>query len=88
MKNYKEIPVGGVAWKKSLEYETGTWRSIKPVVDDEKCTRCLECYIYCPDSSISYEGDRIVIDYAHCKGCGICAKECPQSAITMVEEEK
>ena len=88
MKNYKEIPLGGVAWKKSPEYETGSWRSLKPVVDDKKCTRCLICWIYCPDASIMYEDDKIRIDYGHCKGCGICANECPQNAISMVEEEK
>ncbi|MDY6986035.1 MAG: 4Fe-4S binding protein [Candidatus Thermoplasmatota archaeon] len=87
-KSYKEMPAGGITCETSLDYETGAWRSKKPVVNDEKCTRCLECYIYCPDSSIKYEDDRIIIDYSHCKGCGICAKECPQDAIDMVEEEK
>jgi pyruvate ferredoxin oxidoreductase delta subunit len=65
---------------------TGSWRSHKPVVDLEKCTGCLLCWIWCPEGVISKE-DR-TIDYNYCKGCGLCAKECPVQAITMTREAK
>lgn len=64
---------------------TGTWRTFRPVLDKERCTGCLLCWIFCPEACMTKE---LEIDYRFCKGCGICAEECPRKAITMVEEEK
>jgi pyruvate ferredoxin oxidoreductase delta subunit len=91
LKGWKEIPIGGLIIDagNSEEYETGSWRSFRPIRDEDKCIDCLLCWIYCPDSSIIVEDNKIVgVDLEHCKGCGICAKECPPKvqAITMVEE--
>jgi pyruvate ferredoxin oxidoreductase delta subunit len=83
---WKSIPLGGVCWKSSEDYFTGDWRSEKPILDDEKCTQCLFCWIYCPDIAILWDGKAVTIDYNFCKGCGICAKECPFEAIKMVKE--
>jgi len=69
----------------AVQNETGSWRSLKPVVDAAKCTGCGLCWLYCPESSIT-KGKPVIIDYRYCKGCGICAKECPVKAIVMVEE--
>ncbi|WP_456486383.1 4Fe-4S binding protein [Candidatus Alkanophaga liquidiphilum] len=63
--------------------KTGSWRTFKPVRDENKCVRCMLCYVYCPEVVIDKE---INIDYDYCKGCGICANECPTDAIRMVEE--
>ncbi len=65
--------------------KTGSWRIFRPVKDEERCNKCLICWIYCPEACISKE---IVIDMDYCKGCGICAMECPRKAIVMVKEEK
>ena len=71
----------------SEEYDTTGWRAFKPVVDKEKCTGCLICWIYCPEPAIIRTPDRkIEFDYKHCKGCGICEVECPVKAIRMVKE--
>jgi pyruvate ferredoxin oxidoreductase delta subunit len=86
VKGWKEIPIAGIAWIPSDRYISGDWRTSRPVVDQEKCNRCLFCYIFCPDSSIQWSGEDIEIDYEHCKGCGICAVECPKKAIEMVLE--
>jgi pyruvate ferredoxin oxidoreductase delta subunit len=67
--------------------ETGGWRSLKPIIDEKKCTGCALCWLYCPDSAIS-KGKPPKIDYRYCKGCGICANECPVKAIIMVQEGK
>lgn len=86
---WKDIPRGGLIVEpgNSEKYETGSWRSVRPLRDENKCTHCLICWVYCPDSSIIVEDDKIQgIDYDHCKGCGICAAECPVSAITMKSE--
>ena len=62
----------------SVLYETGTWRSMRPVRDMEQCTQCLICWIVCPDASIAIVDGKVdEFDYVHCKGCGICAQECP-----------
>ncbi len=63
--------------------KTGSWRHLRPVLNQEKCTECCFCYIYCPEGVISKTQ---TIDYNYCKGCGICAEECPAAAITMVKE--
>ena len=87
--NYKEhpaaevIPAGGTA----DDYETGGWRSERPDWHEEKCTHCMICWVFCPDSSIKVSNRKMyAIDYDHCKGCGICAQECPTNAIDMVPE--
>ena len=90
---YKDIPIGGLIIEagNAEKYETGSWRSFRPVRDDEKCIHCLICWIFCPDSAIIVESGKVVgLDLDHCKGCGICARECPKKvqAITMVKESE
>jgi len=90
-KGWKDIPKGGLILEagNSEKYETGSWRSLRPVRDENKCTNCLICWVYCPDSSIIVEDGKMKeIDYKHCKGCGICASECPVNAIVMKEENE
>ena len=54
----------------------------------EKCTHCMICWVFCPDSAILVEDMRFVgFALSHCKGCGICAVECPPKAIDMVSED-
>lgn len=85
-KGWKDLPIAGniLSPGNSAEYNTGSWRSYRPIHDKEKCINCLRCWIYCPDSSISVTEEKIdEFDMYHCKGCGICAKECPVKAIEM-----
>lgn len=70
-----------------LHLDTGSWRTLKPVISYEKCTNCGLCALFCPPQCILIKGDCFEPDLEYCKGCGICAKECPQKAITMVPEE-
>jgi pyruvate ferredoxin oxidoreductase delta subunit len=91
-KGWKDLPIGLVLESgTSKEFETGDWRSEKPIWDSEKCIHCLLCWVYCPDSAIIVKDSKVQgINYKYCKGCGICAEECPPKvrAITMVREEK
>lgn len=83
----KKLPPGAVILKagSTVQTETGSWRSLKPVIDEKKCTGCGLCWLYCPDAVISKDKPP-KIDYKYCKGCGICASECPVEAIIMVAE--
>jgi pyruvate ferredoxin oxidoreductase delta subunit len=92
-KGWKDIPIGGLITKpgSAAGYETGTWRTFKPIWDEEKCIHCLLCWLFCPDSAVRVKDGKVLgINYDHCKGCGICAKECPKKvqAITMVLEQE
>ncbi len=91
LKGWKDIPIGGVIEQagNSDDYETGSWRTFRPVHDKEKCINCLRCWTLCPDSAILVADGKITgVNYKHCKGCGICARECPDKvqAYTMVQE--
>jgi pyruvate ferredoxin oxidoreductase delta subunit len=75
----------------AAEYETGSWRTYRPIFHEDRCTQCLLCWIYCPDSAVMVEDGKVVgFNLEHCKGCGICANECPPkcNAITMELEER
>ncbi len=77
---WKEANIGGIVLEpcSSAEYKTATWRTLRPVHDEEGCTHCMFCWVYCPDSSIIVKDGRwVAFDYDHCKGCGICASVCP-----------
>lgn len=66
---------------------TGNWRTYRPVIDYERCTDCMICYAYCPESAMSVSEDgRVKIDYENCKGCMICLTECPLRAISQTRE--
>ena len=64
------------------------WRSIRPVIDVQKCVGCYQCYLYCPDGVIRIEDGKAVVDLDFCKGCGICQKTCRIGAIEMEAERK
>ena len=66
--------------------DTASWRNLRPVMDEEKCTNCGICFIYCPVNSIYKNYNGFAINLEYCKGCGICVHECPKGAIDMVPE--
>jgi pyruvate ferredoxin oxidoreductase gamma subunit len=74
----------------SDEVPTGLWRTIRPVIDYDRCHRCVWiCSTLCPDGVISPNREGYpVIDYKHCKGCLICLANCPSHAIRAVSEEE
>jgi pyruvate ferredoxin oxidoreductase delta subunit len=85
-RGWKELPLGGIAYRLSTDVKTGDWRALKPVVDHNKCTKCMLCWLFCPDMAIVWDGEMIQVNYDYCKGCGICAHECPVKAISMIPE--
>lgn len=47
-----EIPFGSTFACAHLVEKNAGWRTFRPVVDPEKCTGCLRCYLLCPDGVI------------------------------------
>jgi len=77
---WKDMPIGGMIVEagNSDRYDTGSWRTYRPIHVAERCIHCLRCWILCPDSAVRVEDGKMVgFDYDHCKGCGLCARECP-----------
>ncbi len=73
---------------------TGSWRILRPSVDDSLCIRCGQCKTFCPTEVIEVrpkdageDVKPVEIDWRYCKGCGICADVCPKECIKMVDEE-
>jgi pyruvate ferredoxin oxidoreductase delta subunit len=89
LKNWQELPYGGVILEagSAAKYETGSWRTWKPITHREHCAHCLKCWEYCPEDAITLENGfdaagaprKLVkeVNYFHCKGCGLCVRECP-----------
>jgi len=67
---------------------TGLWRTMRPVIDYQRCNRCWwVCSTFCPDGAINVTaGNYPQIDYDHCKGCMVCVTQCPPHAISSVPE--
>jgi len=83
-KDMPEMPVSSGTMRVN---KTASWRSIRPILDPNKCTRCMICWKYCPEPAI-FPTDPPTIDYDFCKGCGICIEECPFDAIDSETEGK
>ncbi len=86
---WKEIRPGFVVTEagSARSCRTGDWRTDRPIVDREKCSKCGLCYVFCPEGAVKEDGQGYYeVDLYYCKGCGICAHECPQGAIEMVPE--
>lgn len=86
---WNEIPIGGqiIEAGNSVEFNTGDWRSMRPVWHEDKCKHCMFCWAVCPDMSIIVKNEKVIgIDYDHCKGCGVCTKQCKFGALEFVAE--
>jgi pyruvate ferredoxin oxidoreductase gamma subunit len=72
----------------SEQSKTGLWRTMRPVIDYQRCNRCWwVCSTFCPDGAIAVSaGNYPQIDYDHCKGCMVCVSQCPPHAISSVPE--
>ncbi|OPL08331.1 MAG: pyruvate ferredoxin oxidoreductase [delta proteobacterium ML8_F1] len=84
----QDFPLGSTSKSDHLVSINAGWRTLRPVIDHEKCIDCMKCFLVCPDGVIDKSGPVLEIDYDFCKGCGICAHECPVKAIDMVKEVK
>jgi pyruvate ferredoxin oxidoreductase gamma subunit len=72
----------------SVKVRTGLWRTMRPIINYEKCSGCWwVCSTYCPDGAINVSEKGLPeIDYEHCKGCLVCVAQCPPHAIESIPE--
>ncbi len=81
------LPEGPLATIPSDVLRTASWRTRRPEIRLERCTRCNFCWKFCPDTAIALDAlgfPQLIAE--HCKGCGICAAVCPPKTIAMVAE--
>ena len=92
MNGKPKINIGAIITEpgSSVKNKTGSWRSLRPVVDTSKCIKCGKCWQCCPDNTINprKKDGKSEVDYNYCKGCGICASVCPVKCIAMQKEQK
>lgn len=51
------------------------------------CIGCQLCVAACPNNSLSYVDNQIIIDRSLCEACGICVEECPTGALELMGHE-
>ncbi|MCK5763355.1 MAG: 4Fe-4S binding protein, partial [Clostridiales bacterium] len=54
-----------------------------PIIDHDKCTKCMLCVRICPEAALSFT-DKIEVDKNICMKCGLCESRCPVEAIRGV----
>jgi len=89
------IPVGkpkeegkGYVPERNPYFKKYTTRTMRPVIDFDKCVKCTLCWIQCPDSCFDVMPDGMYdANMEACCGCGVCEAVCPvEHCITMVNE--
>lgn len=88
---WKALEIGSIITEpgNASQYQTGGWRTQRPILDTSKCIKCGLCAIFCPEGCRRQTAEgHFDANLFYCKGCGICACECWTQAITMVEEKE
>lgn len=69
--------------------KTGVIRIVRPILINDKCTKCGLCGVLCPDNVITTaKSGYPIVNYEACTGCLICLRECPWTAIADVQEKR
>ncbi len=79
---------GGYRPARNPTFKKFTTRTMRPVVDFDKCIKCTLCWLQCPDSCFDVMPDGMYdASMEACCGCGVCEAVCPEAdCITMVNE--
>ncbi len=80
--------VGGFRPARNPTFKKFATRTMRPVVDFDKCVKCTLCWLQCPDSCFDVTPDGYYDAHMEaCCGCGVCEAVCPvENCITMVNE--
>ena len=81
---------GGYRPARNPTFKKFTTRTMRPVVDFEKCIKCTLCWLQCPDSCFDVMPDGMYdANMEACCGCGVCEAVCPEKdCVTMVNESR
>lgn len=63
-------------------------KDIQILYDQSKCVHCLNCIKQCKKNAISYNNNKIQIDFHKCVGCLQCVHSCMQNALSHEGEYK
>src|SRR6266850_1309354 len=79
---------GGWQPARNTVFKKWATRTMRPVVDFEKCIKCTLCWLQCPDSCFDVTPEGLYdANLEACCGCGVCEAVCPVPAcVTMVNE--
>jgi len=79
---------GGWQPARNTVFKKWATRTMRPVVDFEKCIKCTLCWLQCPDSCFDVTPDGLYdANLEACCGCGVCEAVCPvPTCVTMVNE--
>ena len=72
------MPLGPSAEAGILTESNAGWRVQRPVIDHGKCTKCLMCWVLCPEGVIDKEPEKLEIDLNYCKGLRALRARVPQ----------
>ena len=88
MKDPVSGETGGFQPARNSTFKKFLTRTMRPVVDFEKCIKCTLCWIACPDSVFDVTPDGLYdANMSACCGCGVCEAICPvEKCISMVNE--
>jgi pyruvate ferredoxin oxidoreductase delta subunit len=81
---------GGYRPARNPTFKKFTTRTMRPVVDFDKCIKCTLCWLQCPDSCFDVMPDGMYdANMEACCGCGVCEAVCPEKdCVTMVNEAR
>jgi pyruvate ferredoxin oxidoreductase delta subunit len=80
--------IGGYRPARNPYFKKFSTRTMRPVIDFDKCIKCTLCWLQCPDSCFDVMPDGTYdLNAEACCGCGICEAVCPvDDCVTMVNE--
>ncbi len=80
--------IGGYRPARNPYFKKFSTRTMRPVIDFDKCIKCTLCWLQCPDSCFDVMPDQTYdLNAEACCGCGVCEAVCPvDQCITMVNE--
>jgi pyruvate ferredoxin oxidoreductase delta subunit len=79
---------GGYQPTRNATFKKYATRTMRPVVDFDKCIKCTLCWLACPDTCFDVTPEGFYdANLEACCGCGVCEAVCPEpNCVTMVNE--
>jgi pyruvate ferredoxin oxidoreductase delta subunit len=79
---------GGYQPTRNATFKKWATRTMRPVVDFDKCIKCTLCWLACPDTCFDVTPEGLYdANLEACCGCGVCEAVCPEpNCVTMVNE--